>query len=40
MLLFTQQHVATSACAFLDVLIGNAPRKTALSQSWKKLVRD
>lgn len=26
--LFTQKRVAASACAFLDVLIGNEPRKT------------
>ncbi len=26
--LFTQKRVASSACAFLDVLIGNEPRKT------------
>lgn len=28
--LFTQKRVAASACAFLDVLIGNEPRKTGL----------
>jgi SRSO17 transposase len=27
-LLSTQKRVAASACAFLDVLIGNEPRKT------------
>ena len=26
--LFTQKRVVDSACAFLDVLIGNEPRKT------------
>lgn len=26
--LFTQKHVAASACAVLDGLIGNEPRKT------------
>lgn len=26
--LFTQQHVAASACAFFDILVGNEPRKT------------
>lgn len=31
--LFTQKRVAASACAFLDVLIGNEPRKTEWMQA-------